>query len=128
MFPSDSKYTKDHEWVRADGDSYAVGITSYAAEQLGDITYVELPEVGSAFSINAEIATVESVKAASDIFAPVTGTVSEINEALEGQPELVNEGPHDAGWFFKLTEVKEDELNKLMDANDYAQFVEEQVH
>lgn len=128
MYPSDAKYTKDHEWIRAEGDIYVVGITAFAAEQLGDVTYVELPEVGTKFGIDDEIATVESVKAASDIYSPVSGTVAAINEALEDQPELVNEGPQEQGWFFKLTNVDAAQLNSLMDANDYEKFVQEQNH
>ncbi|HIA48603.1 MAG TPA: glycine cleavage system protein GcvH [Candidatus Hydrogenedentes bacterium] len=128
MYPSDAKYTKDHEWIRAEGDTYVVGITAFAAEQLGDVTYVELPEVGTEFGISDEIATVESVKAASDIYSPVSGTVAAVNELLEDQPELVNEGPQEQGWFFKLANVNTSELNALMDANEYEKFTQEQVH
>ncbi len=128
MYPSDAKYTKDHEWIRAEGDTYVVGITSFAAEQLGDVTYVELPEVGTEFGISDEIATVESVKAASDIYSPVSGTVAAVNELLEDQPELVNEGSQEQGWFFKLANVNTSELNALMDANEYEKFTQEQVH
>ena len=128
MYPSDAKYTKDHEWIRAEGDEYVVGITSFAAEQLGDVTYVELPEVDASFATNDEVATVESVKAASDIYCPVAGTVCAVNDALEDQPELVNEGPHEAGWFFKLKDVDDSDLDGLMDAKDYQAFAEEQDH
>ncbi|MFP6598391.1 MAG: glycine cleavage system protein GcvH [Candidatus Hydrogenedentota bacterium] len=128
MYPSDAKYTKDHEWIRAEGDTYVVGITSFAAEQLGDVTYVELPEVGTEFGISDEIATVESVKAASDIYSPVSGTVAAVNELLKDQPELVNEGSQEQGWFFKLANVNTSELNALMDANEYEKFTQEQVH
>ncbi len=128
MYPSDAKYTKDHEWIRAEGDEYVVGITSFAAEQLGDVTYVELPEVGTTFGVNDEVATVESVKAASDLYSPVGGRVTAINDALEDQPELVNEGPHEQGWFFKLTDVDKAEYDYLMDAKDYEAYAKEQVH
>jgi glycine cleavage system H protein len=128
MYPSDAKYTKDHEWIRAEGDTYVVGITAFAAEQLGDVTYVELPEIGAEFRINDEIATVESVKAASDIFSPVAGIVVATNEALEDQPELVNEGPQEQGWFFKLKNVDRAELDALMGANEYEKFAPEQTH
>ncbi len=128
MFPTDTKYTKDHEWVREENGDYIVGITSFAAEQLGDITYVEMPEIGTQFAIADEVATVESVKAASDIFAPVSGTISEINEALEDQPELVNESPFEQGWFFKMNNVSTEELEVLMDAKAYEIFVQEQDH
>ncbi len=117
MFPEDCKYTKDHEWVKKDGDDYAVGITSFAAEQLGDVTFVELPEEGTAFSQGDTAAAVESVKAASDVYAPVGGTVSAVK---------VNEDAFGAGWFFKLTGVDESELANLMDASTYEAFTNEQ--
>lgn len=128
MFPVDVKYTKDHEWVREEDGVYFIGITSFAAEQLGDITYVEMPDVGSDFTIADEVATVESVKAASDIFAPISGTVTEVNDALEDQPELVNEDPYAGGWFFKMNASNEVELEVLMDAKAYELFVQEQDH
>ncbi|HOS03870.1 MAG TPA: glycine cleavage system protein GcvH, partial [Candidatus Hydrogenedentes bacterium] len=105
-FPDDLRYTKDHEWIRDDGNVYTVGITAYAAEQLGDITYVELPEVGTHVKQGAHAATVESVKAASDVYSPVAGHIAEINEELEARPELVNESPYDNGWFFRLDDVE----------------------
>ena len=126
MYPEDLRYTQEHEWVRVEGDACTVGITAYAAEQLGDVTYVELPEVGTALAKGAEAATVESVKAASDIYAPTAGEVTEVNAALDEQPELVNESPYGDGWFFKLTKVDSADLNDLMDAAAYAQHVEEQ--
>ncbi|MFP6581883.1 MAG: glycine cleavage system protein GcvH [Candidatus Hydrogenedentota bacterium] len=128
MYPSDAKYTKDHEWIRPIGDDYAIGITSFAAEQLGDITYVELPDTDTEFNAGDEAATVESVKAASDIYSPVGGTVSSINDALEDAPELVNESPFDEGWFFKLSGVDASELEGLMDAKAYEAFAKEQEH
>jgi len=126
MFPKNLKYTSEHEWVRIDGDVCAVGITAYAVEQLGDITYVELPKVGTKVKQHGEAATVESVKAASDVYAPVSGEVSAINDALENTPELVNENPYEQGWFFKLKGVSQTELASLMDAAAYAKFVEEE--
>ena len=128
MYPSDAKYTKDHEWIRPDGGEYAVGITSFAAEQLGDITYVELPDEDTEFKAGDEAATVESVKAASDVYSPVGGTVSATNSTLEDAPEKVNESPFGDGWFFKLSGVDASELEGLMDAEAYAQFVKEQDH
>ena len=128
MYPSDAKYTKDHEWIRPDGDEYVVGITSFAAEQLGDITYVELPDDDTEFSAGDEAATVESVKAASDVYAPVGGTVSATNAALEDEPEKVNASAFEDGWFFRLSGVDASELDTLMDAEAYAKFVEEQDH
>ena len=128
MFPTDAKYTKDHEWVREEDGIYVVGITAFAAEQLGDITYVEVPEVGTDFTIADEVATVESVKAASDIYAPISGSIIEVNEALEDQPELVNENPYGDGWFFKMQAVNPEEFNVLMDAKSYELFIQEQDH
>ena len=124
MYPDDRSYTTDHEWVRAEGDVCTIGITSFATEQLGDVTYVELPEVGTLFESGDEAATVESVKAASDIYAPVGGEVVEINSSLDDQPERVNENPFEAGWFFKLKNVDISELDALMDAAAYRKFVE----
>lgn len=123
MYPENLKYTKEHEWVRADGDAYTVGITAYAAEQLGDVTYTELPKIGAEVKQGGEIATVESVKAASDVYAPVGGKVSAVNEALEDTPELVNESPYEKGWFFQLTGVNPAELNALMDHGAYGEYV-----
>ncbi len=123
MFPEDLYYTEDHEWLRDDGSEYVVGITSYAVEQLGDVTYVELPEVGNDVIRGESVATVESVKAASDVYAPVGGHLCEINDALESRPELVNEDPYGEGWFFKLDSVRVSELNKLMKAEQYAEYV-----
>lgn len=128
MFPTDTKYTKDHEWVREEDGTYFVGITSFATEQLGDITFVELPEVGDEFTIADEVATVESVKAASDIFAPLSGPIIEINEALADQPELVNESPYAEGWFYKVESINGDEMDLLMDSKSYELFVQEQAH
>jgi len=127
MYPEDCKYTEDHEWVRKEGGEYVVGITAYAAEQLGDVTYVELPDLESEFHAGDTVCAVESVKAASDVYAPVSGTVSATNSDLEERPELVNDSPYDQGWFFKLTGGKKPELDKLMDAAAYEKFVMEQA-
>jgi glycine cleavage system H protein len=123
-YPDDLRYTKDHEWIRDEGEIYVVGITAHAAEQLGDVTYVEPAEAGMAVSAGETVCAVESVKAASDIYAPVGGTVNEFNEGLEDQPELVNQDPYGDGWFFSMTGVSDDELVSLMDAAAYAQYVE----
>jgi len=125
-FPSDCKYTKEHEWIRKDGDEWTVGITSHAAEQLGDVTFVELPDEGKACSQGDAIAAVESVKAASDVYAPAGGTVSGSNGDLEDAPEKVNNDPFGEGWFFKLKDVKEQDLDNLMDAEAYDTYVQEQ--
>ena len=123
MFPTDCRYTEDHEWVRLEDGEYVVGITDYAAKQLGDITFVELPEVGDDFAKGETVCTVESVKAASDVYAPVDGRVSEINDRLEAQSELVNESPYEDGWFFRLENVSVRAFEALMDAEAYEAFV-----
>lgn len=116
-------FTKDHEWIAVDGTSATVGITRYAADQLGDVVYVEVPAVGRAVTQGGEMAVVESVKAASDVYAPVSGTVTEANEGLAGAPETVNEDPEGAGWFARLTIASPDELSGLMDRAGYDAFV-----
>ncbi len=117
-------FSKDHEWIRVDGDIATVGITDYAQAQLGDIVFVELPPAGAALDQGKEAAVVESVKAASDVYAPVSGTVSEVNVALEEEPALVNSAPEAAGWFFQLKLVNPAELDGLMDAAAYKAFVD----
>jgi glycine cleavage system H protein len=125
MNPSHLKYTENHEWIRDDGGVYVVGITEYAAEQLGDITYVELPESGEEFAQDNEAATVESVKAASDVYAPVGGHIVAVNEALVDHPEIVNKSPYGDGWFFKLDGVDISEFDGLMSAVAYEKFLKE---
>jgi glycine cleavage system H protein len=125
MNPEHLKYTENHEWIRDDGGVYVVGITAYAAEQLGDITYVELPQVGEEFAQDDEAATVESVKAASDVYTPVGGCVVEVNKALEEHPEIINKSPYGDGWFFKLDGVDVAEFDFLMDAAAYERFLKE---
>ena len=117
------KYSKDHEWVRVEGDVGTVGISDYAQEQLGDVVYVELPEVGRPVAQNEEAAVVESVKAASEVYAPVSGEVVEVNQALEDDPALVNGDPTGEGWFLKLRLSAPGELGGLMDEAAYADFV-----
>ena len=121
---SDVRYTDQHEWIRLDGDEAIVGITKFAAESLGDVVFVELPASGKSVKAGGEAAVVESVKAASDIYAPAGGTVTGVNTALEKEPSKVNEDPEGAGWFFKMTLSDKGELAKLMDAAAYAKFVE----
>lgn len=129
MHPDTCRYTKEHEWIRQEGsDVYAVGITAYAAEQLGDVTYVEVPEPGKKVKRGDAVASVESVKAASDVYAPVSGIVYEVNESLEGTPELVNSDPLGEGWFFKLENVKASEVNALMDAKAYEEYLKTLDH
>ena len=117
------KYTKEHEWVRVEGDVATCGISVYAAEQLGDIVYVELPAAGKTVKKNGEMAVVESAKAASDVFAPVSGTIVAVNEALSGDPALVNSGPEGEGWMVKLKIGDASELAALMDEAAYKNFV-----
>ena len=116
-------YSQDHEWIDVDGDTGTVGITDYAQGQLGDITFVELPEVGSSQGKGDAACVVDSVKAASDVYAPVGGTVTQANAALEGEPELVNTDPEGAGWLFKLTLSDAGELDELMDKAAYDEYV-----
>jgi glycine cleavage system H protein len=122
---TDIRYTKSHEWIRIDGNDATVGITPYAQEQLGDVVYVELPESGKDVTKGKEVAVVESVKAASEIYAPVSGTITESNAALGDTPALVNEDAAGAGWFFKMTIKDKGELSDLMDQAAYDAMVAE---
>jgi glycine cleavage system H protein len=121
---SEALYTKEHEWVRVEGDVATCGISDYAQEQLGDIVFVELPAVGRAVKRKEETAVVESVKAASEIYAPLSGEVVEVNEALGDAPETVNQDPMGEGWFFKLKIADKAELDGMMDGDAYAAYVE----
>ncbi len=116
-------FTEDHEWVRVEGDTATIGITQYAAEQLGDVVFVELPEIGKVVAKGTETAVVESVKAAGEINAPVSGTVSEVNGALEDAPQTVNEAPQGDGWIVKMTITDANELAGLMDEAAYKAFL-----
>jgi glycine cleavage system H protein len=120
---SDIRYTKDHEYVRLDGDVATIGITDHAQEQLGDIVFVELPEIGKKVEQCAEAAVVESVKAASEVYAPLSGEVIEVNSALEGEPAKVNEDPLGAGWFLKLKLNDRSQFDALLDEAAYNEFV-----
>ena len=120
------RFTKDHEWVRLDGDLAVVGITDYAQSQLGDVVYVELPEIGRRVEQGKEAAVVESVKAASEVYAPVSGEVAEVNEALTANPAMVNADPMGDGWFLKLRLDDPKQLDGLMDEEAYRRLVEEQ--
>ena len=117
-------FTEDHEWISVDGDTGTVGITKYAAEQLGDVVFVEVPEAGASFGKGDDMAVVESVKAASDVYAPVAGEVTEGNGALADAPETVNEDPEGKGWFCKIKLSDKGDLDGLMDANAYKTFCE----
>lgn len=120
-YPDDLRYSKEHEWVRVDGERATIGITSFAADELGDVVYIELPEVGATLSQFGTFGVVESVKAVSDLYAPVSGMVAEVNEALAERPELLNGDPYGEGWIARLELSAPDELDKLMDAAAYAE-------
>ena len=122
---SEIKYSKKHEWVSVDGDVGTVGITKHATEQLGDIVFAEIPDVGKALTSGGEAAVVESVKAASDVYTPVSGEITEGNPAIVEDPSLVNKDPEGNGWFFKIKITSPDELAALMSKADYDKFVEE---
>lgn len=123
QYPSDLRYTKDHEWARQDGDIVRVGVTSYAVEQLGDITLVDLPPVGTEVQAHETFGEIESVKTMSELFAPVSGEVVEVNDELEGSPELVNEGPYEQGWLLAIKVSDSGEFNALMDSTKYEDFL-----
>lgn len=117
------KFTEEHEWLQIDGDVATVGITAHAAEQLGDLVYVELPSVGASFSKNDNAATVESVKAASDVYCPLDGEIVEVNEAIVADPALVNSDPQGSAWFFKLKLANKADADGLMDEAAYKGFI-----
>jgi glycine cleavage system H protein len=123
---SDLRYSEEHEWVSVDGDVATVGISDFAQQQLGDVVFVELPDVGRTVERGAEVAVVESVKAASEIYVPLSGEVVEINDALADEPSKVNESPEADGWFFKMRLNDVAEVNELMDAAAYKAFTEAQ--
>ncbi|MBT4160115.1 MAG: glycine cleavage system protein GcvH [Gammaproteobacteria bacterium] len=127
-FPTEFRYLATHEWAKLDGEVVVVGISDHAQDALGDVVYVELPEVGATFAAGDEAAVVESVKAASDIFAPVSGSVVEVNVALEDEPELVNDSAYVDGWFFKLSADNPAELEDLLSAEGYRQVCESEEH
>ena len=122
MYPGDLKYSKDHEWIRVSGDTGQVGITDYAQNQLGDVVYVELPEVGQTFGRGDQFGSIESVKAVSDLYCPVSGEVVEVNTALDTMPESVNQRPHES-WIIVLKLTDPTELSDLHDAEGYAKLI-----
>ena len=126
-YPADLKYTKEHEWIRVDGNTGTIGITDFAQQQLGDVVYVELPDVGATVTAGQVFGTIESVKAVSELFLPVAGEVLEINAQLADEPAAVNEDPHGDGWLLKLKVASGAELAELMTAADYEKFVEEEA-
>ncbi len=125
MVPKELKYTKEHEWVRVEGSEAVFGITDHAQAELGDITFVELPDAGREVKKAENISTVESVKAASDIYAPLSGKVKESNDALEAHPELVNESPYEKGWICRIEITDSSETGDLMDDEAYEKYLKE---
>jgi len=125
--PADNKYAKSHEYVNIEGDVATIGITEYAQKELGDVVFVELPQVGTQLEANEEMGSIESVKAVSELFAPVSGEVVEINEDLAEKPELVNTDPWGDGWMIKVKISSEDELDELMSAEEYEEYVEKEA-
>jgi glycine cleavage system H protein len=125
MYPEENLYTKDHEWVNVQGDVATVGITEYAQRELGDVVYVDLPEVGDTFEASEPFGSVESVKAVSEVFCPLAGEVMEVNGKLEQTPELVNQSPHQNAWMIKLRVGNPDELDELLSAEEYEEYLQE---
>ena len=123
QFPADLRYTKDHEWIKVEGNIATIGITDFAQGELGDIVYIDINTVGKMLSAEAVFGTVEAVKTVSDLFLPVAGTINEINPALAGQPELVNTDPYGAGWMVKVTMVNPDDFAQLLTSEAYSQLV-----
>ncbi|HEY3123073.1 MAG TPA: glycine cleavage system protein GcvH [Thermoanaerobaculia bacterium] len=126
MNPEDRRYTASHEWVRIDGETGTVGITDHAQKELGEIVYLELPEVGHVFNAEEEFGTVESVKAVSELFTPVSGEVVEVNKAAVGEPGIVNDDPYGDGWLIRVKLSTDEEAGKLMTAERYAEYLREE--
>ncbi len=122
MYPTEYLYSKEHEWVRVEDDVCVLGITHYAQEELGEVVFVEMPDVGETYDADDEIGTIESVKAVAEVYTPIGGEIVESNESLNETPELVNEDPHDKGWLVKIRLSSKDELEGLMDAAAYEEF------
>ena len=123
MYPEDLKYSKEHEWIKLDGDAATIGITFHAQKELGDVVYVELPKAGAKVSASSEFGVVESVKTVSTLYSPVSGDVTEINEALSKTPEMVNKDPYGAAWMIKVKMSSPDDVNTLLSADDYKKLV-----
>jgi glycine cleavage system H protein len=125
MYPTDRRYTKEHEWIKLDGATGTVGITDYAQHELGDVVFVELPKIGAKIAAGQSFGTVESVKAVSEIYSPVTGEVAETNAVLGNEPEKINQDPHGAAWLIKIKLANPSEVNSLMDAAAYQAYIAE---
>lgn len=126
--PENLYYTSEHEWARIEGDTAIVGITDYAQQSLGDVVYVELPDVGTELKKGVEFGSIESVKAVSDIFSPVSGEVIEVNEEISDHPEYINQSPYDKGWIIKIKMSNPDEVKELMNSTQYKEMVEKESH
>ncbi len=126
MYPEDNLYSKDHEWIMVQDNVGTIGITDYAQHELGDVVYVDLPEVGDTFEANEPLGSVESVKAVSEVFCPVSGEVIEVNSKLEESPELINESPHQKAWMVKIRLMNPEELKELLSAEEYEEYIQEQ--
>ena len=124
MYPRDYLYSREHEWLRVEDDLCVLGITEFAQQELGEVVFVELPEVGQVFNANDELGTIESVKAVAEVFTPVAGEVVEINDAVVDDPELLNEDPHGDGWLIKVRFSSADDLKTMMKAEEYEEYVQ----
>ena len=123
MYPADYLYSREHEWVRVEDDVVVLGITEFAQQELGEVVFVELPEIGQVFDANDELGTIESVKAVAEVYTPVAGEILEINDAVVDDPELLNEDPHAEGWLIKIRFSSASDLKSLMNAEQYEEFV-----
>ena len=124
MYPRDYLYSREHEWLRVEDDLCVLGITEFAQQELGEVVFVELPEIGQVFDTNDELGTIESVKAVAEVFTPVAGEVVEVNDAVVDDPELLNEDPHGDGWLIKIRFSSADDLKTMMKADEYEEFVQ----
>jgi glycine cleavage system H protein len=127
MYPEDYLYSKDHEWIAVQENTGTIGITDYAQHELGDVVYVDLPEVGDTFESNEPFGSVESVKAVSEVFCPIAGEVIEVNAKLEETPELINQSPHQQAWMIKVRISNPEELKELLSADEYEEYLQEQA-
>jgi glycine cleavage system H protein len=124
MYPTDYLYSREHEWLRVEDDLCVLGITEFAQQELGEVVFVELPEIGQVFNANDELGTIESVKAVAEVFTPVAGEVVEVNDAVVDDPELLNEDPHGEGWLIKIRFSSADDLKTMMKADEYEEFAQ----